>query len=245
MLNSKSKVVHQCSPGQKTTTNAALLVAAYLLVIEKFPIHKIKQAFGDDYLESLHPFRDAGVQPCRFPLTVIDCLNGLKRAIELGWYQHERFNATEFDKMLKYADLSWVVPGQILAFASPTSTNKFSTTSIRPCDLMSHFFQTKVKGVIRLNDKLYDANEFERENIKVHEMEFPDGSCPKDCIISDFIDVTHSYTSKGQAVAVHCRAGLGRTGTLIGCYIMHKFDFEPKALIAWMRLCRSGMVVGD
>jgi len=26
---------------------------------------------------------------------------------------------------------------------------------------------------------------------------------------------------------------------------MHKYDFEPKALIAWMRLCRSGMVVGD
>lgn len=46
-------------------------------------------------------------------------------------------------------------------------------------------------------------------------------------------------------MAVHCRAGLGRTGTLIGCYIMHKYDFEPKALIAWMRICRTGMVVGE
>jgi cell division cycle 14 len=62
---------------------------------------------------------------------------------------------------------------------------------------MSHFFQTKVKGIIRLNDKLYDANDFERENIKVHEMEFPDGSCPKDAIISEFIDVTHNYINKG------------------------------------------------
>jgi cell division cycle 14 len=48
---------------------------------------------------------------------------------------------------------------------------------------MSHFFQAKVKGIIRLNDKLYEASEFEREGIKVHEMEFPDGSCPKDAII--------------------------------------------------------------
>jgi len=45
-------------------------------------------------------------------------------------------------------------------------------------------------------------------------------------------------------VAVHCRAGLGRTGTLIGCYIMHKYNFEPKALIGWMRIARPGMVIG-
>lgn len=46
-------------------------------------------------------------------------------------------------------------------------------------------------------------------------------------------------------MAVHCRAGLGRTGTLIGLYIMHKFGFEAKPLIAWMRMCRTGMVVGE
>lgn len=110
---------------------------------------------------------------------------------------------------------------------------------------MNSFQQGKVKGIIRLNDKLYNEADFERENIKVHEMEFPDGSCPKDGIIQEFIEITEEYINRRQAVAVHCRAGLGRTGTLIGCYIMHKHEFEPKALIAWMRLCRSGMVVGE
>ena len=75
-------------------------------------------------------------------------------------------------------------------------------------------------------------------------MEFPDGSCPKDQVVRDFIAVTEDYTSRGEAVAVHCRAGLGRTGTLIGLYIMHKFGFDAKPLIAWMRICRPGMVVG-
>lgn len=42
---------------------------------------------------------------------MIDCLNGLKRAMELGWYHHDRFNSGEFEKMLQYGDLSWIIPG--------------------------------------------------------------------------------------------------------------------------------------
>jgi hypothetical protein len=38
----------------------------------------------------------------------------------------------------------------------------------------------KIKAVIRLNEPLYDAQVFEREGIKVYEMEFLDGSCPND-----------------------------------------------------------------
>jgi hypothetical protein len=48
--------------------------------------------------------------------------------MELGWYSHERFNVIEFENILQCGDLSWVIPGQIIAFASPTSGyNKFST----------------------------------------------------------------------------------------------------------------------
>jgi cell division cycle 14 len=45
-------------------------------------------------------------------------------------------------------------------------------------------------------------------------------------------------------VAVHSKAGLGRTGTLIACYIMYKFDMDPLESIAWVRLCRPGSIIG-
>ena len=39
-------------------------------------------------------------------------------------------------------------------------------------------------------------------------------------------------------------AGLGRTGTLIGCELMRRWGFKALEAIAWMRICRPGSVIG-
>lgn len=39
-------------------------------------------------------------------------------------------------------------------------------------------------------------------------------------------------------------AGLGRTGSLIGAYIMKHHRFTALETIAWLRLCRPGSVIG-
>lgn len=39
-------------------------------------------------------------------------------------------------------------------------------------------------------------------------------------------------------------AGLGRTGTLIGCYLMKQYRFTAAEAIAWIRMCRPGSVIG-
>ena len=44
---------------------------------------------------------------------------------------------------------------------------------------------------------------------------------------------------------MHCRAGLGRTGTLIALYMMYKHNTELRRTIAWTRLCRPGSIVGE
>lgn len=147
--------------------------------------------------------------------------------------------------MLDCGDLSWIVPGQIIAFSSPTDGFARTHPAVRPQQLIEPFRKLNVKGVIRLNDKLYNAGSFEREGVQVHELEFPDGSNPEDHIIQKYIALSEKYIGAREAIAVHCRAGLGRTGTLIGCYIMNNYNFDAKQLIAWMRICRPGMVVGE
>lgn len=76
-------------------------------------------------------------------------------------------------------------------------------------------------------------------------MEFPDGSNPSNAMTMQFITLCEKELSKGRALAIHCRAGLGRTGTLIGLYLMAKYDVDARAAIAWLRLFRPGSVVGN
>ena len=54
----------------------------------------------------------------------------------------------------------------------------------------------------------------------------------------------HIVKSTQHAVAVHCKAGLGRTGTVICAYLMHEAHMTAEEAIGCCRLCRPGSVVG-
>jgi hypothetical protein len=94
---------------------------------------------------------------------------------------------------------------------------------------------------VRLNKSSYDGRKFSNQGIEHMELYFVDGSNPPDHILNKFILKCEETSG---AIAVHCKAGLGRTGTVIGCYIMKHFKFTAEEIIGWMRIVRPGSVIG-
>ena len=73
------------------------------------------------------------------------------------------------------------------------------------------------------------------------ELYFLDGSNPPDHILAKFLQVVED--SPG-AVAVHCKAGLGRTGCCIGSYMMKHLHFTAEEVMGWLRIVRPGSIIG-
>jgi cell division cycle 14 len=237
-------LVHYCSPDPQKRTNAIWLACAYQVMVLGRSPEVVYKCFKELGLEIL-PYRDALRGPCSYDCTVLDCLEGLKVAIDLGWFDWKRFNRRSYDYFAHFqnGDMNWIIPRKFLAFASPSASSVDSDgfPAMTPEDYAPMFHEGGIRLVVRLNKKQYDGKRFVNQGIKHVDLYFLDGSCPSPEIVSKFLHITENEPG---AVAVHCKAGLGRSGTLIGLYAMKYFQFPARAFIGWIRTCRPGSVLG-
>ena len=125
---------------------------------------------------------------------------------------------------------------------SLSNKDKQHATMLSAQDYTELLCKHGVTDIVRLNESSsYDCNTFLNAGFNHHDMQFSDGAPPSFAILERFLEV---MVSSSGAVAVHCKAGLGRTGTLAAAYIMRYHDFTAREAIAWVRIMRPGSIVG-
>nr|XP_039330961.1 dual specificity protein phosphatase CDC14B isoform X3 [Saimiri boliviensis boliviensis] len=219
----RKKIVHFTSSDQRKQANAAFLIGCYMVIyLGRAPEEAYRVLiFGDT---AYVPFRDAAYGSCNFYITLLDCFHAVKKKAENG-------------------DLNWIIPDRFIAFCGPHSRSRLESGYHQhsPDTYIQYFKNHNVTTIIRLNKRMYDAKRFTDAGFDHHDLFFADGSTPTDAIVKEFLDICENAEG---AIAVHCKAGLGRTGTLIACYIMKHYRMTAAETIAWVRICRPGSVIG-
>ena len=147
------------------------------------------------------------------------------------------------DMALKGIYSHWITEN-ILAMARPNSAQ------IESNDLIKQFNSNGIKSIVNLQipgehsscgPKLkssgftYDPNDFMKHKIYHYNFAWKDFGETSMTNLLDMVKVL-SFALKEGKVAVHCHAGLGRTGVLIACYLVYYLRYLKYSII---KFCQS------
>jgi atypical dual specificity phosphatase len=124
----------------------------------------------------------------------------------------------------------WVEPGRVLACAYPRREAALAGLAVQGVSLL-----------INLHERPHEPGRLERHALVELHLPVKDFSPPAPEQIERGVQAIADAVAAGRRVAVHCGGGLGRTGTLLACYLITK-GLAPTAAIARVRIARPGSV---
>jgi protein-tyrosine phosphatase len=133
------------------------------------------------------------------------------------------------------SDCYWVLPGRLLAGRYPGSRYVESETE----RIVWKLLQTGVSSLVDLTrpdemppyrPALEQTAGFLNRVVHYWQADLPQEDIPTVVKIRTILDYIDTELAAGQVVYVHCRAGIDRTGTVIGCYLAQHGRGDKSAL---------------
>lgn len=229
----KTRVRVIVDEGDPRRINAALLIGSYLVLWAGYSVASVSSMFHG-FTRSCPLYQTEGLDIFPDTITVTDVLRGLECFQSLGLLHLDSLDPAliEHYEDPENGDIDWIVDGMLLGFAGPDDASL--------PNFIRFAQENNVRAVVRLNEHEYDPAGLEVADIKHLDLPMVDGSTPSLDQIRKFYAFAEEIITGGGALAVHCRAGLGRTGTMIGSYLIRRWGLGAKEVIGYCRVRRPG-----
>jgi atypical dual specificity phosphatase len=129
---------------------------------------------------------------------------------------------------------SYVIPGQLAGMAKPGMWHALDLD-------LEELEKENIGGLVSLTEIPPDPESVRGRGIRHLHLPVMDFSPPRQEQVDSFIEFAREVIGDGKAVAVHCTAGMGRTGTMLACYLVHIGESAEEAIES-IRCIRPGSI---
>lgn len=137
----------------------------------------------------------------------------------------------------------WVVPGKLIAGEYPGNDSEQATrTKLRrylDCGITFFLDLTQEGEKMPYESIVMDEAATRGVDVKYVRLPIQDFGIPTLARMEEILDAVDEANATGHSVYVHCRGGIGRTGTTVGCYLVRKGNTGQDALREVNRLFQN------
>jgi hypothetical protein len=130
--------------------------------------------------------------------------------------------------------LWWVIPGMLagmpMPFINPERRLNSGGALNAYDDELPELYSAGIRAVVGLLNIPSDAAVFESAGFAFLCLPVPDGGPPTLEQATEFVRFVNEQRQAQRRVAVHCEAGLGRTGTMLAVYLIAHGDSAEAAI---------------